>query len=107
MSKYSYFLSKLRLEDALWWFIENNESLESNERTAIFFDLRQRMRERASNDAYVEMTDRKLATILAALRVYQDTAFISPAIMDIATSNGQFNALSHDEIDQLCEELNQ
>ncbi len=54
----------------------------------------------------VELEERELATILAALRVYQDTAFVSPAIMDIATSNGQFDMMQYDEIDQLCEYLN-
>ena len=54
----------------------------------------------------VELEERETATILAALRVYQDTAFVSPAIMDIATSNGQFDMMQDDEIDQLCEYLN-
>lgn len=53
---------------------------------------------------------RELATILAALRFYQqvimDQLPRSAFILDIATSCGEFKALNNDEIDDLCDKLN-
>ena len=53
----------------------------------------------------------ELATILAALRNYQqqglcDPAKRSPDLDDIATNGGTVAALSAEEIDTLCENLN-
>jgi hypothetical protein len=61
--------------------------------------------------SYVCFTDAELATILAALRYYQQheqhlAENRSPWINDIATNGGQAAALSAEEIDRLCEELN-
>lgn len=46
--------------------------------------------------------ERALATILAALRCYQQDG----GFEDIATNDGAFEALSNDEIDDLCETFN-
>ncbi|HRO59385.1 MAG TPA: hypothetical protein PKZ27_02945 [Rhodocyclaceae bacterium] len=44
---YLDFLSTQPLVSALWWFIENADSLEAAERTEIFFALRERVRDPA------------------------------------------------------------
>lgn len=53
---------------------------------------------------------RELATILAALRYYQqviiDQLPRSPSIFDVATNCGEFEALTDDDIDDLCDKLN-
>lgn len=54
----------------------------------------------------VELDERELATILAALRLFQRTVFIPPEISDIATDEGEFQMMEDSEIDQLCEYLN-
>jgi hypothetical protein len=55
------------------------------------------------------MTDRELATVLAALRYWQRNVIVNRIdkdIADIATNVGQFDAMSDAEIDELCERLN-
>jgi hypothetical protein len=56
------------------------------------------------------ITDRQLATILAALRLWQDGSAIgdegSPYLEAIATNGGMLRPLSNEEIDRLCERLN-
>lgn len=53
----------------------------------------------------IEIDDRELATILAALRMFQrnDRDF---ELTEIQTDNGLFTALSDEEIDTLCERIN-
>ena len=57
----------------------------------------------------LSVTPREFATILAALRFWQtndrNTAAQAPEY-DIASDSGQFEPLSNDEIDTLCEQLN-
>ena len=59
----------------------------------------------------LEISSRELATILAALRVYQ-TALIESAgdmpdpILDIATHCDSHERMEVDEIDALCERIN-
>ena len=53
---------------------------------------------------------RELALVLAALRHWQasrDESQHSAALLDIATDGGKFEALRPEEIDRLCEQLNQ
>lgn len=55
--------------------------------------------------------DRELATILAALRLWQDREQFHSggrvnALQETVTDNGLFEPLSYDEIDELCERLN-
>ena len=54
------------------------------------------------------MTARELATVLAALRYYQNSPSIGEPsyVNDIATGNGAFEHMTADEIDDLCEKLN-
>ena len=52
------------------------------------------------------ITERELATILAALRYWQVGYNIRPAMMDTATDGDKFIPLSYDEIDVLMERLN-
>lgn len=56
------------------------------------------------------ITKRQLATILAALRLWQDGSAIGddgdPYLADIATNGGKFEPLNNSEIDILCERLN-
>lgn len=58
----------------------------------------------------LQVTERELATILAALRFYQRDDVIAEhrdaAILDIATNGGSFPPLDEDEVDRLCEALN-
>lgn len=51
----------------------------------------------------IEINDREFATVLAALRCYQE---FGCSAEDIATNGGEFEPLSDDEIDALCEGLN-
>jgi len=51
--------------------------------------------------------ERELGTILAALRLWQSTAWrSSPELEDIATNGGLDVPLMDNEIDDLCERLN-
>jgi hypothetical protein len=66
-----------------------------------------------SEDTVVCLDSRRLATILAALRHYQESGLAddptkrSDAIHDIATNGGAFPAsMCGEEIDELCERLN-
>ena len=57
------------------------------------------------------LDDREHATVLAALRCYQETVAQSDEPMperfnDLATNGGKLNALDADAIDALCERLN-
>lgn len=59
----------------------------------------------------IEVDDREVATILAALRFYQagrqfDASARMEAIDDIATNGGDVDALDAEEIDELCERIN-
>lgn len=53
------------------------------------------------------LTMRERDTVLAALRLWQETRPISRELMYIATCGDEHPPLSDDEIDDLCEELNQ
>ena len=48
----------------------------------------------------------ELATILAALRLLQETPALPEAIEEIATEEGDFERLDADRIDALCERIN-
>lgn len=58
--------------------------------------------------------DRTLATVLAALRFWQNKAYVKSACegpgklieWDIASNGGTLTELSYDEIDRLCDRLN-
>jgi hypothetical protein len=57
------------------------------------------------------MSEREWATVLAALRFYQEQGQTKPAqrsawIEIIATDAGRFTALTADELEQLCHRLN-
>lgn len=56
------------------------------------------------------LSDREHATVLAALRYYQQTVdlfeHMTPDIQDIATGGGSFEPLCEAGIDDLCERLN-
>ena len=52
------------------------------------------------------MNARELATVLAALRVYQGSEDIGDEVRQIATNGGTVKALTQREIDGLCERLN-
>jgi hypothetical protein len=56
------------------------------------------------------LTDRELATILVALRVYQQygvrNSLQSDALNDIASNCGKFEKMDDVEIDDLCDRLN-
>jgi hypothetical protein len=57
----------------------------------------------------VWLTDRELATVLAALRYWQDAdakAMYIGEIVEVANGGGKFERLDENEIDQLCERLN-
>lgn len=64
------------------------------------------------NNAYkVLLTDQEIATILAALRYYQQNGQGEPAnrsldIHNIATNMDETISLDEDGIDELCEKLN-
>ena len=51
------------------------------------------------------LSDRKAATVLAALRLLQQTRRLPQEIEDIATDMGTFPMLDDGEIDALCEEI--
>jgi len=58
-----------------------------------------------------KLSGAELATVLAALRVYQQVldecaGDLPDDILDIATDGGSFERLGIDEIDDLCEALN-
>lgn len=56
---------------------------------------------------YLALDDREVATTLAALRAFSRLpSEMTEPENDIATSSGEFNALSISEIDELCERLN-
>lgn len=52
------------------------------------------------------LTDRELAQVLAALRLYQRLAVHSADLCDVATDGGSHEPMSPDEVDDLCERLN-
>lgn len=56
------------------------------------------------------MNERELATVLAALRVYQEALGMNggepPAYVEPIACDGGLLPLSVDEIDELCERLN-
>ena len=55
----------------------------------------------------MRLTERQLATVLAALRFWQREGFISGGHeRDIATDGDRLVEMNKDEIDKLCEELN-
>ena len=55
----------------------------------------------------IEHVDRyELATILAALRLFQAAPVLPEAIAEIATEEGDFKRLDNEAIDELCERLN-
>jgi hypothetical protein len=60
---------------------------------------------------YHRLSDQDHATVLAALRLYQENLRLSDEPMpqrfvDIATNDGAHPEMSADEIDLLCEQLN-
>ena len=65
-----------------------------------------------SNQApLLRVSSRELHTLLATLRFYQEQGQCEPAnrsewIEDLATNGGGVQALTDDEIDQLCERIN-
>lgn len=48
----------------------------------------------------------ELATILAALRLLQETPALPEAIEEIATEEGDFERIDADQIDALCDRIN-
>lgn len=58
----------------------------------------------------VTLSNQDIGTILAALRFYQlkggYQALQRNDLEDIATDDGEFDALGSDEIDRLCERIN-
>lgn len=57
----------------------------------------------------MRLTAEELATVLAALRYWQndmDDPSIGGDLYDVATNGGEFEHLSADEVDALCERLN-
>lgn len=52
------------------------------------------------------LSRRELATVLAALRLFQATPTIPPQIDELASDCQTFEPLTADEIDELCERLN-
>ncbi len=65
----------------------------------------------------MKLAERDLATILAALRLWQDShnptrrqkplCELHQWLNEIATDGGSFERLSRDEVDDLCDRLNQ
>ena len=55
---------------------------------------------------YLNVNDRELATILAALRLWQEQDAPPARQLDIATDCGELDPLDADEIDALCESIN-
>lgn len=66
------------------------------------------MKKRAKKTINTTFNERELATILAALRCYQatDDGHGNLSLYDIATNGGTLDALTLDEIDELCERIN-
>lgn len=62
------------------------------------------------NPYAVFLTDRQHATVLAALRLWQEQLasglIPKPETLTIASNEGRLTPLCEAEIDQLCEELN-
>jgi len=56
--------------------------------------------------AFYYLTDQQHATVLAALRVYQQGDNYDSMIDDLASNGGQVEPLTKDQIDELCEEIN-
>jgi len=54
----------------------------------------------------MELDHRQLATVLAALRYWQQSVAVFNQLHDIVTYGDQINPLADDEIDALCEGLN-
>jgi hypothetical protein len=54
----------------------------------------------------LSVTPREFATILAALRFWQEQDAPPARQYDIATDCGEIESLGNDEIDTLCEQLN-
>jgi hypothetical protein len=54
----------------------------------------------------MQLNSRQLGTVLAALRLWQQSRPSNPDLRDIATDFGAFQALDVYEIDELCEDLN-
>ena len=55
----------------------------------------------------MQLNERDLATVLAALRYWQREGWVSSGHEhDIASNGGSLNPLTRDEIDDLCERLN-
>lgn len=56
----------------------------------------------------MNLTDRELATVLAALRLWQSQdGETNSELNAIASNEGQCEPLTEEEIDDLCERLNQ
>lgn len=55
----------------------------------------------------MQLDNRELATVLAALRFWQRRCDPRDPEMEIATDDDNIEALGDDEIDTLCERLNQ
>jgi hypothetical protein len=70
------------------------------------------MSEDCDNQRPLAVSDRQLATILAALRFHQaenlqgDGKIADQAIKEIATDSSSLAALDSDEVESLCEVLN-
>ena len=54
----------------------------------------------------LSVTPREFATILAALRLWQEQDVPPARQYDIATDCGEFDPLDSDDIDTFCEQLN-
>lgn len=67
-----------------------------------------RLRETSGDGASprYRLNDREVATILAALRCWQDSDDADDWLEDIATAGGMLHQLDNGEIDALCERLN-
>lgn len=53
----------------------------------------------------MQLDARQLATVLAALRLWQRTDWPPADLCDIATDGAEMEPLSVEEIDELCERL--
>ena len=54
----------------------------------------------------VILTDRELATVLAALRFMQTPLNLPSEILDVATDGGKLPQASNEEVDSICQRLN-
>ncbi len=54
----------------------------------------------------MKLTSHELATVLAALRLWQKQASVPAGLARIASDDDAFSALDDDEIDELCERIN-